>query len=334
MLSISFSRHRHCNIRRLVCLVCTVMFLTLVPSYAQTSYPSKPIRLIVPMTPGGANDILARVVGLELTESWHQPVVIDNRPGAGGVIGAQATAKAAADGYTIQIISSGFTIEPAMNSNLPFDPIRDFAPVSLIGYGALMLVVNVSLPVASVKELVQLARARPGELNYGTPGAGGHQHVAIELLKAMTGINLVHVPYKGIAPAINDLIAGHVQLVAATPSAALQYVKAGRLRALAVLNAKRSPFVPDLPTVAESGVPGYAVDSWWGIVAPGKTPPQIVKKMNADINWILSKPESRDRLARETVEAAPGTPEEFAKMIKTEIGNWRKVVSAAKINVE
>jgi tripartite-type tricarboxylate transporter receptor subunit TctC len=313
-------------------LAFAITLIALVARAAAQDYPSKPIRLIVPFPPGGGNDTMARTVGHQLTAALGQQVVIDNRAGAGGIIGAETAAKAAPDGYTLFLGGVGsHGINPNLHAKLAYDPVRDFAPVTLIASAPLILVVHPSVPAKSVKELIQLAKAKPGQLNFASNGAGGSSHLAAEMFKMMTATAMVHVPYKGLSPALTDLLSGQVQLMFSSTVAILPQVRAGRLRSLALTAAKRSPALPDVPTVAESGVAGYETASWYGVLAPAGTPQPIVDRLNREIVRIVQLPEVRERLAAEGAEPVGNSPEEFAAHIKRELARWAKVIRQARI---
>ena len=293
---------------------------------AQDYYPSKPIRLVVPFGAGGTTDVLARAIGQRLTEAWGQPVVVENRPGAGGNIGTESVAKSAADGYTMLLISVGFASNPALYSKLPFDPIKDFAPVTLVATTQNVLIVHPSVPARSARELIQLAKSRPGQLNFGSSGTGTSQHLAGELFKSMAGVQMQHVPYRGSAPALTALIGGEVSLMFNNLLTALPHVKAGRLRALAVTSAERSPAAPEIPTMAESGLPGYDVSTWYGLLVPAGTPKEIVARLNAEVVRILNLPELKERLRSQGADVIPSTPDQFAAHIRQEMVKWAQVV--------
>ncbi len=293
---------------------------------AQDYYPSKPIRFVVPFGAGGTTDVLARAIGQRLTEAWGQPVVVENRPGAGGNIGTESVAKSAADGYTMLLISVGFASNPALYSKLPFDPIKDFAPVTLVATSQNVLIVHPSVPARSARELIQLAKSRPGQLNFGSSGTGTSQHLAGELFKSMAGVQMQHVPYRGSAPALTALIGGEVSLMFNNLLTALPHVKAGRLRALAVTSARRSPAAPDIPTMAASGLPGYDVSTWYGLLVPTGTAKEIVAKLNAEVVKFLNLPELNERLGSQGAEAIPSTPDQFAAHIRQEMVKWAQVV--------
>jgi len=296
------------------------------------SWPARPIRLVVPFTPGGSSDLLGRAIGQKLSESLGQPVVIDNVPGAGGSLGADRVAKAAPDGHTLLMGHIGtHAVNPLIVPNLSYDPVKHFAPVAWVANVPNVLVVHPSVPARNLKELVALARARPGQLNYGTGGNGSAAHLATEYLKLRTQTFIVHVPYRGAAPAITDLVAGQTQLIFTGAPALTPFVKSGQLRALAVSSSKRLEALPDVPTVAESGYPGFEADQWYGVLAPAGTPPDIVRKLNSHINQALATPELRQRLQSEGAVAMPATPEAFGSLIARELDRWRPVVKAGNI---
>lgn len=297
------------------------------------AYPAKTIRIIVPFTPGTGIDILARAVGPKLNERWTQPVVVENRPGASGNIGTDAVAKSTPDGYTLMVTANTFAITPAV-ARTPFDPVRDFTPVSQMAIGTLALAVHPSLPVDSVAGLVKLAKARPGELNYASPGSGTPQHMAAELFKLVAGIKIVHVPYKGSAGAVTDLIGGHVPVMFLPMHTALPHVQAGKLRVLAQSGAKRSAVAPKYPTFDEAGLRGVNVGFWYGMLGPAGMPQDIVSKLNSEIVAILRLAEVRDSLARQGLDPVTSTPEQFAELIRTDLARWRRVVADAKISAD
>jgi tripartite-type tricarboxylate transporter receptor subunit TctC len=302
---------------------------------AQANYPTRPMRLIVPFPPGGGNDILARAIGQRLAEVTGQAVVIENRAGAGGEIGATVVAQAAPDGYTMMLGSIGnLAHNPALKPNLSYNPVRDYAPVTLLATSAFIVVVNPSLPVKNIKELIALAKAKPGTINYCTPGQGSSFHMTTELFKYATGTDMVHVPYKGSAPALIELIAGQTQLSFSTMPPALPHVKTGKLRAIAVTSAKRAAVLPDLPTVSESGVPGFEVENWQGVVVPKQTPQAIVQKLNRDLITAMKRPGMVEVLSAQGLEAATTTTEAFGELIRSEIAQYTKVAKAANIKVD
>ena len=298
------------------------------------AYPTKPVRMIAASSPGSAVDIVARIVAQKLGEQLGQQVVVDNRAGAGGNLGAELAAKAAPDGYTLFMGTPAHAINTGLYRKLNYDLIRDFAPVSQITSGQYVVVVHPSLPVKSIKELIALARAKPGQLNYASAGSGNATHLAGELFASAARIKLVHVPYKGSGPAVTDLVGGQVQLMFANLVAALPQVKTGRIRALAVTGQTRAAAAPELPTVIEAGVPGYVVTSWFGVLMPAATPRELIMKLNADLARTMSAPDVRDRLAGDGAEPKTGTPEQFGAFMRAEIAQWTKVVKDAGIVAE
>lgn len=301
---------------------------------AQDSYPHKPIRLLVPVAPGGGTDFIARLIGQKLNEAWGQPVIVDNRPGAAGNLGVEIAAKAVPDGYTLVIPITSFPINPSLYSKLPFDTVRDFVPVTLIASAPLLLVVNPKVQANSVKDLIALAKARPGELNYANSGSGTTAHLAGELFKRMAGVDIVSIAYKGGGPAVIDLIAGNVQIYFSTIPAALPQVKAGRLRALAVTSNKRVKEIPDVVTVSESGLPGFEVVAWFGLFAPARTPQSIVKKLNGEVVRILNTSDMRDKMSGQGLIPSSNTPEELGVFLKAEVAKWSKLIKEANIRIE
>jgi tripartite-type tricarboxylate transporter receptor subunit TctC len=293
-------------------------------------YPTKPIRLIVPFPPGGSNDVVGRLIAKVLSEKIGQQVFVDNRAGAGGMIGTEALSKAPPDGYTLGIVSIAHAVNPALHP-VSYDPIKSFEPVSILATGPNVLVVNPALPVNSVKELVALAKQKPGELNYASAGIGSFQHLGGELFKLQAGVNIVHVPYKGGGPAMQDVLAGHVKIMFSSLIQTTPFIKSGQLRPLGVGGEKRSPVLPDVPTIAEAGVPGYAANNWWGIVAPAGTPKPIVEKLYRQIQLALRSPEMQQAFAREGASPITMTPAEFEDFVKAEIVKWERVVKEGGI---
>lgn len=290
-------------------------------------FPEKPVRFIVGFTPGGPSDILARAIGQKLAELWGQQMVIENRPGAGGNIAAELTAKSAPDGYTWLLgNNSVLATNQSLYRKLAYDPVKDFAPVVLVAVQPNILVVNPAVPVNSVNDLIALAKSKPGVLNYASSGSGAAAHLAGELFKAMTGVDMVHVPYKGAQPALTDVIAGQAQLMFATSASVIPYIKAGRLRALAVTTAQRSPSMPELPTLSEAGVPGFEAITWHGVVVPAATPAPLIEQLNGDVVKVLRMKDVRERFESLGAEVAAGTPRDFADYIAREIPKWAKVV--------
>jgi tripartite-type tricarboxylate transporter receptor subunit TctC len=315
----------------LFALVCMAPWLA-----CAQSYPSKPLRFVVPYAPGGPLDITARAIGQKLTESWGQTVLVENRAGAGGNIGADFVAKSPGDGYTLLMGAvATHAINPTLYGKVPYDPVKDFVPVALVAQVPNILVVNPGLPVKSVQELIDLARAKPGSLNFGSGSTGSTGHLAGELFKTMAGVQMVHIPYKGGAPAMADLLAGQVQLMFDNLANALPNVKAGRLRALAVTTLRRSPSMPELPTIAEAGLPGFDLSTWFGVMVPAGTAPDIVARLNAEIVRALNMKDMRERLEQMGAEPPPGnTPEKFAAFIGTEAAKYAKVVKDSGAKVE
>ena len=320
-----------------VCASIAMLFSTITASVngaTTASYPTKSIRIIVPQSAGGSTDLAARIVTQRLSDALGQPIVIDNRPGAGSLNGTETVAKAAPDGYTLLAVAASFTINPSLHENLPFDPVRDFSPIARFAALPHILVVHPSLPVKSVKELIALAKSKPGELNYASSGVATSTHLATELFKYMTGTNMVQVPFMGGAPGMVGLLSGQVQLYFATISTALPHVKSGKVRALAVTTARRSVVAPEYPTVAEAGVPGYEHASWVGLLAPAKTPQAIIARLNREAARVLNVPDVKTIYLRDGLETVGDSPQEFAAVIRTEVAKWRKVVKAAGIRAE
>jgi tripartite-type tricarboxylate transporter receptor subunit TctC len=308
--------------------------LTAPHTFAQPWTPAKPIRVLVGSPPGGSNDIMARAIGQRLSEVLGQPVLVDNRPGASQMLAADLMAKSAPDGSTIYISSSTYTTTVALQSKQPFDPVNDVTGVALLGNGPLVLVVHPSVPAKNAKELIAIARAKPGQLNYTSSGVGGINHMGTEVFASMAKINMVHVPHKGMSPALVDLMAGQVQVLLVSAASVEAQIKSSRLRAIGMSTAKRSAFLPNLPTIAESGLPGYDVSLWWGFFAPVKTPRPVIERLNAEINKILVTDEIKKRFADFGAEPTPATPEAFTAMFKAEIARWVKVVKEANIKAE
>ena len=297
-------------------------------------FPSRPIRFIVTFPPGALNDLIARTLSPHLSEAWGYQVVVDNRPGAGTLIGTEMAAHATPDGHTILLCAISHAINPSVYAKLPYDPIRDFSPVALIASSPYILILHPSVAAKNVKELVALAKAKPGQLSYGSTGTGGSSHLMGVMLQIMSGIEVVHVPYKGLAPALNDLIGGQIQFSFGSYSTVGQHVKSGRLRGIAVTSAKRAQSTPELPTIAESGYPGYDAVPWWGILLPGGAPKPLVTRINGDVLTALETKEVKERFAAQGIEIAGGTPDAFAAFLKAEIARWAKVVKQADLKPE
>ena len=298
------------------------------------AWPQRNVLMIVPYSPGTGADIAARTLGPRLAERLKFSVVIDNRTGATGIIGSDFVAKAAPDGHMLLMTATSFATTPALSPKLPFDPVTSFAPVVQIAASQLTLVVHPQLPVQSVRDFIQLAKQRPGQLLYASPGNGGPQHLVAELIKLETGIDIVHVPYKGAGAAITDLIGGHVQATVSAMQTISPQVRAGKLRMLAVMGEKRVPAFPDVPTMKEQGLPNLVVETWYGLFAPAGTPPAIVTQLNADLNALLQQPEVRDALARQDLNTVGGSPERFGEMVRRDLARWTRVVAAAKIKAD
>jgi tripartite-type tricarboxylate transporter receptor subunit TctC len=308
-----------------------------VPALAQPAgdnYPSKPIHLILPFPPGGGTDILGRVIAERLTTQLGQPVVIENRGGAGGNVGAEAAAHSAPDGYTLVLVAPSLAISPSLYSKLNYDPVKDFAPITLVGTVPNVMVTNMSVPAKTLAEFIALAKSRPEGMNFGSGGNGTSNHLAGELFNLEAGVKLVHVPYKGVNLAMNDVMAGQVQLVVIGIPAALPFIKAGRLRALAVVAPKRLAAIPEVPTAAEAGLPNYEVTTWYGVLAPAGTPKPIIARLNAEIVRVMHAPDLQERFAATGTEPRTSTPEEFADFIRQEMAKWGKVVRAAGLKAE
>ncbi len=306
-----------------------------VPSAQADNYPSKPIRMVVGFPSGGAPDILARIFSEKISPSWGQPVVVDNKPGAGGNIGAEAVAHAAPDGYTLALGTVGtHSINGSLYSKMPYDMVKDFAPVILVASTPNVLVVNPAVPAKNVAELIALAKARPGALTFGTPGIGTSPHVAGEMFNALAGVKLTHVPYKGRAMAIPDLLGGHITMMFDNLPSALPVVKEGKLRALGVTSARRSPSAPDIPTLAEQGLHGFDADSWFAIFAPANTPKDVITRLNAELNRIYQLPDVQARLKTLGLDPILGTPEKLASYQRAEIAKWAKVVKESGAKAE
>jgi len=298
-------------------------------------YPAKPIRLIVPFAPGGGNDTVARLIGDALGKRLGQPIVVDNRAGAGGVVGAEAAAKSPADGYTLFLGGVGsHAINANLHKDLPYDPIRDFAPVSLLASAPLVLVVHPSVPAQSVQQLIEWAKSHPGKLNYASNGNCSSSHLAAVMFSSLAGIEMVHIPYKGLSPALTDLLSGHDQLMFSSAVAILPHVRAGKLRILAVTSKKRMELLPDVPTIAESGLPNYETSSWYGILAPAGTRPEIVRRLHDEIDKVLAQDDVRKVLAQEGAEPFGNSPEEFAEFIRAEKQRLGAAIVRGKVSLE
>jgi tripartite-type tricarboxylate transporter receptor subunit TctC len=298
---------------------------------AAAEYPTRPLRIVVPQGAGGSTDLTARVLAQKLGDAWGQTVIVDNRPGAGSIHGTELVTKATPDGYTLMVVGSSVSLNPLLHKKLPFDPVRDLAPVSQLTFFSNLVVTHPAVPAKSVKELIALAKAKPGQLSFASSGLATGPHLSAELFKHMAGIDMVHVPYKGAAPANNAVLGGEVQLVIASTVSLLPHVQAGKLRGLAVTTARRTPVAPDIPTVAESGLPGYEHNDWNGMFVPAKTPPAVIAKVSTEVAKILRSPETTAFFLQRGAETAGTSPEEFATFIRNYTPKWAKVIKAAGI---
>jgi len=322
------------KVRPFAALVSALLLVSAISVYGE-DYPSKPVRLIVPFAPGGGNDTVARAIAEQLSTSLRQPVIVDNRAGAGGILGAEFAAKSSPDGYTLFLGGVGsHAVNPNLHTKLPYDPIKDFVPITLIASAPSVLVVHPSVPANTIQEFAALVKANPGKLNYASNGNGSSAQLAAAMYESMAGVQMVHVPYKGLAPALVDLLGGEVQAMFSSIVAIIPYIRARRLRALAVTGKNRCPLLPNVPTLAESGLPGYEAGSWYGILAPAGTPRDIVMKLNAEIVKALKQPNVHERFASEGAEVIGSTPEEFAARIKAELARMGKVIRDSGIRMD
>lgn len=322
------------NCKKLRYVVATFLLCTVAAAMAQP-YPAKPIRLIAPSTPGDAPDVIARLIALRLSPVLGQPIVVENRPGAGGVIGSEVAAKSAPDGYTLIMGNAGsHGINAAVYSKLPYDIQRDFAPISQVAIAPNIMVINPSIPAKSVAEFIAYAKSQPGKLSYASGGNGSSAHMSMELFKAMSGVDIQHVPYKGSSPALTDLMGGQVAVFIGNIPPTVPLVRAGKLRALAVTTKSRSTLMPELPTISEAGLSGYETVAWFGVLAPAGTPPEIVKRLSTEIGKIARSPEMRDKLVAMGAEPVGGTPEEFKAVIDSDIAKWKRLAQKESIKVD
>lgn len=315
-------------------LACAGLLALAAAEAAAAEFPARPVRFVVASSPGGALDVLARLVGPKLAEKWAQPVVVDNRAGAGGVIGTEMVANANPDGYNILVIAQGFTANPFLYKKLPYRTPEDFAPITILAYGPNVLVVHPSVKAGSVKELIALAKAQPGKLNYATSGVGAASHLSIEMFKRMTGVDMVHIPYKGAGAATAAVVGGQVQLLFTSTGAAMPHIKSGRLKALGLTTAKRTPALPEVPTIAETGLAGFQVDGWYALMAPGKTPKPIIDRLYRDTAEVLKMPDTVARIESFGLEPAGISPQEFGDTIRAELKKWGKLIKEAGIKAE
>jgi tripartite-type tricarboxylate transporter receptor subunit TctC len=318
---------------RTAALLAAALVLASPAAHAQ-SYPSRQITLVIPFAAGGSNDIIARAIGKALSDAWGQPVIAENRPGAGGVIGASAVAAAAPDGYTLLLVSTTFTINAAIKKSMPFDTAKDFTPIAFVARSPLLFVSSKYLPVKSAKEALTLAKSKPGEITYASAGVGSINQIAAELIAQSAGVKLLHVPYKGGAPALNDLVGGHVDVYVSSMPQVQQLAQNGQVNALAVTSARRAQLLPDVPTLDESGIPGFDLSSWWGIVGPAGMPPDVVNKLNVAINEALTSAAIQKFMTSEGAEARAMTPQQFGDLIHSEIQRWLKVGHEANISID
>jgi len=308
--------------------------LCISPAAFTQDYPTRPVHLIVPYTPGTGADILARLLGPKLGERWKVGVVAENKPGATGNIGAEFVAKAPPDGHTLLFVATSFGTTPALQKSLPYDPVKSFEPVALIATSGLVVVVNPQVPARSMKELIELTKRQPGKMHYSSPGNGGPQHLAMELVKLETGMNIVHVPYKAAAGALTDVVGGHVDATVAAVQTAHPHVQSGKLRALAVMSAERSPAYPDVPTMKEQGLTDLEVETWYGAFAPAGTPAPVLQRLNSDVNTALREAQVREAIEKQGMTPVGGTPQRLADLLKRELPRWNRVVSAAGIKAD
>jgi tripartite-type tricarboxylate transporter receptor subunit TctC len=312
-------------------LLCTTSTVMAQPASKADVYPNKPVRMVVPFAPGGGTDVVGRIIAQRLTEVWPYPIVVDNRPGAGSTVGTALTARAVPDGYTIGAVSMSLAINTSLYRSLPYHPIKDFTHIGMLARAPNILVVHPSVPARSVKELVAFAKTKPGQLNYSSSGVGGTSHLSGEVFSNATGINIVHIPYKGAGPAMTALLSGEAQIMMATAPVALAQMKANRVRALGVSSRQRTALAPALPTIGEGGFPGVETDTWYGMIAPAGTPNAIVMRINSDIARVLKQPEVRALFEQQGAEPDTGTPQEFKAFIASEVIRWEKIIKAAKI---
>jgi tripartite-type tricarboxylate transporter receptor subunit TctC len=320
--------------RLTIALIAAGLAFASLPAAAQ-QYPSKPVRLIVPQTPGGATDVLARKFAQKFTERWGHPVVVENRPGAAGVVGSDLVAKAPPDGHTLLLTYAGSqAINPSLYAKMPFDSVNDFQPVATLAVVPFFMIVTANFPAQNLKEFIALARQKPDEITYASSGNGSVNHLLGEMLKTETGIKMIHIPYKGVAPAITDVISGQVNAAFSSVPSVIQHMQAGSVRALAVSSARRSSAAPDVPTIAEAGVPGFDVNPWWGILAPAHTPLSVVSKINADVAEIVKAADMREFYKSQGADELLTTPDQLLAMLKSDIATWAKVVKASGARID
>ena len=315
-------------------LILIVATLVHAAANAQATWPNRPVTIISPAAPGGSNDIVARMLANKLAARLGQPVVVENKGGAGGTLGNDAVAKAAPDGHTLLMTSVAIATNAGSGKKLPYDTAKDFEPIALVATTPLLVVVAYDSKFRTLRELLDHARAKPDGISYGSAGIGGINHLAVELLAAEAKVRMVHIPYKGITPAMSDLIAGNVQMLISSPASALAQIQAGKVRGIAVTSAQRSSFSPEIPTIAESGFPGFQVESWWAVLGRARMPPEVVKRLNEEINAVVTQPDVRDMLAREGATPKPSTPGEVGRLLRFELSRWSKLIKDANIMTE
>jgi tripartite-type tricarboxylate transporter receptor subunit TctC len=322
------------RVTRRAVLAAGVSALLLAHASGQAAWPNRPIKLIVPFAPGGSNDNIARVLAIQLGARLGQSIVVENKGGSGGTIGTDSVAKSPPDGYTLLFASTSITTNVASGKKLPYDPSKDLEPIGEVGAGPFVVVVSNDLKVTTLGEFIALARAKPKSINYGSAGVGGINHLGTELLASEAKVQLVHVPYRGIGPAFTDLIAGNLQMLLPTLASVTQYIQAGTMRGLAVTGAQRSPLAPELPTVAEAGLPGFRLEAWWGLLGPARLPAALIKRLGEELNATLALPDVREALAREGATPQPGTPEDLRNLIGSELVRWSRLIKDAQLQID
>lgn len=322
------------NISRRTVLAAGASTLLPLRANAQAAWPNRPIRIVVPFAPGGSNDILSRVLGAKLSTRLGTPVVIDNKAGGGGTIGTEAVAKSAPDGYTLLFASTSVTTNAASGKKLSYDLLKDLQPIGLMAATPFTVVVGNDVKANNLAEFIAMARAKPKAVNYGTAGIGGINHLGTELLASAARIEMTHVPYKGIGPAFIDLIGGSLQMTLPTLASVLPQIRSGKMRALAVTSAQRSPLAPEIPTAAEAGLPDFRLEAWFGILGPANMPAPVLKRLNEELNWVLAQPDMKEALTREAATTMPGTPDDFAGLLRSEVTRWSKLITEKNIQIE